>query len=156
MITNIYHIWWTDVKRAAKIYQTDVYETTKMRCSCYIGLTASVWTLPGIFIWGRQYYQIANQCRNSRRQPPQCNTTLLSMSSKGVFNHISWVADVIPTDHSKSVCNFVHSKVLVAMSGKVGPVYRLTSPVDDCSYSNWPSSVGPQLLCNRLFGGFFV
>ena len=39
-----------------------------------------------------------------------------------------------------------------AVSGKVGiPWTGLT-----CRYSNWPSYVGPQSLCNRSFGGVFV
>ena len=49
------------------------------------------------------------------------------------------------------MCPFDYTAV--AGSGKVGPVNRITTP----GYSNWPSEVDPQPLCNRTFlWRFFV
>ena len=51
--------------------------------------------------------------------------------------------------HFLNMCPFDYTAV--AGTGKIGPVNRFTIPVGWLSYSNWPSLVGPQSLCNRTF-----
>ena len=41
-------------------------------------------------------------------------------------------------------------------SGYIGLVNRQSHQLDGCSYSNLPSYIGLQALCNRSFGGVFV
>ena len=39
--------------------------------------------------------------------------------------------------------------------GRLGPQTGLTTLVGSCRFSNWPSLVGPQSVCNRSFGWRF-
>ena len=55
MITNIYHTWWTDVKRVAKICPTDVYETTK-NCGAHVKLD--------LLQLSEHYLELSSKCNN--------------------------------------------------------------------------------------------
>ena len=64
-----------------------------------------------------------------------------------------WSSVYIRRSIYKSLNVWPFDYTAVAVSGKVE--LSLTG-FGDCCYSNWPSSVGPQSLCNQSFGGVFV
>ena len=57
-----------------------------------------------------------------------------------IRGYIYKILNVYPFDYMDS-----------AWSGLVGPVTWLTTPVGGCCYSNWPSLVCSQSLCNVTF-----